>query len=329
MESLLQPDLLPSALVPAGIQASRILGLWHLTLALCAVVFAGILFALLLALLRAQRASQASHAARADAPPLADGRRSRFAVMAASLVSTVLLAGLVVIDILTDRSLSRLPAADALHIEMIGHQWWWEAHYRDRDGHDVFAVANELQVPTGRTIVVSLKSADVIHTFWVPNLHGKKDMLPGRASTIAFRIDREGVYRGQCAEFCGLEHALMAFFVTGLPPQRYDEWEARQRQPAAAPAGAEARRGQQLFLSSSCAQCHTVRGTGAQGTLGPDLTHLASRKTLGAGTQANEQAKLAAWIVDPEGVKPASTMPASRLPPDEVRALVAYLEGLR
>jgi len=326
MEPLLQPDLLPSALVPAGIQASRILGLWHLTLALCAAVFAGILFVLVLALLRARRSSQAKHA---DAPPSAQERRSRFAVMTASLVSAVLLAGLVVIDILTDRSLSRLPAADALHIEMIGHQWWWEARYRDGDGRDAFAVANELQVPTGRTIVVALKSADVIHTFWVPNLHGKKDMLPGRPSTIVFRIDREGVYRGQCAEFCGLEHALMAFFVTGLEPQRYADWQARQRAQAAAPAGALAERGQQIFLSSNCAQCHTVRGTAAQGALGPDLTHLASRRTLGAGTVANEQAKLAAWIVDPQGLKPGSTMPASKLPPDEVRALVAYLEGLQ
>jgi cytochrome c oxidase subunit 2 len=323
MEHLLQPDLLPSALAPAGIQASRILGLWHLTLALCALVFAGILFALLLALLRSRRA------ARAGASPPPDDRRSRRAVMAASLVSAVLLAALVVVDILTDRSLSRLPADDALHIEMVGHQWWWEVRYGARDGSPAFALANELQVPTGRSIVVSLKSVDVIHTFWVPNLHGKKDMLPGRASTIAFRVDREGVYRGQCAEFCGLEHALMAFFVTGVAPERYADWEAGQRRPAAAPADAEARRGLQIFLSSNCAQCHTVRGTAAEGTLGPDLTHLASRSTLGAGTVPNERARLAAWIVDPQGLKPGSTMPQSRLQPDDVRALVAYLESLK
>jgi cytochrome c oxidase subunit 2 len=314
--------MLHSVLEPAGIQAASILSLWHLTLVLCTLVFAAVLLALGLALRRAARARHPS-------PDEAAGRRARRAVAAGAIASALLLAGLVAVDILTDRALSRLPASDALRIELVGHQWWWEAHYRDGDGRTAFSVANELHVPVGRPVVIALKSADVIHSFWVPSLHGKKDMLPGRAAAITLRADREGRFRGQCAEFCGLEHALMALTVTALAPQRYAQWEAQQRRPAAAPAEPQAERGLALFLDAGCARCHTVRGTGAEGALGPDLTHLASRATLGAGTVANERATLAAWIVQPQALKPGSTMPASRLPPEDVRALVAYLEGLR
>jgi cytochrome c oxidase subunit 2 len=316
-----------SALAPAGVQASRILELWHLTLAVCCGVFAAILLACLIAMIRAPRANRATPAdlSSIDHPQ----SRTRFWVVAATGVSTLLLFGLLLADILTDRALSRLPMAHALHIEMTGYQWWWQARYLSDEGAPPFVLANELHVPVGRPVVISLKAADVIHTFWVPNLHGKKDMIPGRDATIEFRADKAGVYRGQCAEFCGYEHALMAFSVVADPPAKYEVWAAQQRQPAAAPADNVALQGRNVFMNQDCARCHTVRGTDANGTIGPDLTHLASRQFIAAGTLANNRGNLAGWIVDPRALKPGTVMPGTRLPPADLQALLVWLETLK
>jgi cytochrome c oxidase subunit 2 len=316
-----------SALDPAGSQAERILDLWHLTLTVCCVVFAAILIACLIALLRAPRAGRETPAdisSTLNAEP-----RLRRSVIAATVVSVVLLFGLVFADVLTDRALSRLPVADAVHIELTGHQWWWEARYAADEGAPAFTVANELHVPVGRPVVVSLVAADVIHTFWAPNLHGKKDMIPGRSATIEFRADRAGSYRGQCAEFCGVQHALMAFVVVADPAADYEAWAARQREASPTPVGALEARGQQLFMTGSCARCHTISGTPATGRPGPDLTHFASRGTLAAGTLVNDRDALARWITDPGALKPAAMMPPTRLAPSDLHALVAYLETLR
>jgi cytochrome c oxidase subunit 2 len=315
-----------SALRPAGVQAARIHDLWQLTLWICMGVFASILIALLVALMRGARS--AAHVASEKPRPTASERAARRWATGATLGSAALLVVLLAADMWTDRALSRLPAADALRIEMTAQQWWWEARYLDAQGKPQFAVSSELHVPVGRPVIVTLKSIDVIHTFWVPSLHGKKDMLPGRSTQLLLRADKPGVYRGECAEFCGLQHALMAFSVSADPPDTYAQWRATQQAPAEAPSGVDATRGAQLFLSSNCAQCHTVRGTTASGTLGPDLTHVASRALLAAGTVRNDPATLGAWIVDPQSLKSGSTMPSSRLSPDDVRALVAYLGGL-
>lgn len=316
-----------SALSPAGIQASRILDLWHLTLAVCCVVFAAILLACLIAMMRAPRANRAT-----PADLIVAGHReprTSFWVAAAAGVSTFLLFGLVLADVLTDRALSRLPVDNALRIEMTGYQWWWRVHYPTDGDAAGFTLANELHVPVGRPVVVSLKAADVIHTFWVPNLHGKKDMIPGRDATIEFRADKAGVYRGQCAEFCGYEHALMAFQVIADAPAQYEEWAARQRQPAVTPPDEIAKRGRDVFVGQDCARCHTVRGTGAQGTIGPDLTHVASRQFFAAGTLANNRGNLAGWIVDPRTLKPGTVMPPTRLPPSDLQALLTWMETLK
>ncbi|SAL03112.1 cytochrome c oxidase subunit II [Caballeronia ptereochthonis] len=315
-----------SALSPAGIQASRILDLWHLTLAVCCAVFAAILLACLIAMVRAPRANRATPA---DVSVVGNPQtRVRFWVIAATGVSTFLLFGLVLADVLTDRALSRLPVDNALRIEMTGYQWWWQARYSPDGGAPGFTLANELHVPVGRPVVVSLKAADVIHTFWVPNLHGKKDMIPGRDATIEFRADKAGVYRGQCAEFCGYEHALMAFSIVADPPARYEAWAARQRQPAPAPSDEMAARGREVFMSRDCARCHAVRGTDAQGTVGPDLTHVASRQFIAAGTLANNRGNLAGWIVDPRTLKPGTVMPPTRLQPADLQALLTWMETL-
>jgi cytochrome c oxidase subunit 2 len=320
-------DASQSTLKPAGIQAARILDLWNLTLVVCSCVFTAILVAFFWALMRTPRASART---RPDLTSIDRAEpRSRRAVIAATIISVVLLCGLILADILTDRALSRLPVDDAVHIELTGHQWWWEARYGSDNGLPGFTLANELHVPVGRPVIVSLVSADVIHTFWAPNLHGKKDMIPGRNATIEFRVDRAGTYRGQCAEFCGYEHALMAFSVVAQTPADYEIWAAHQRQPAAAPAEEAAQRGEQIFMTGTCAKCHTIGGTDARGALGPDLTHLASRQMIAAGTLANNRGNLAGWIVDPRTLKPAAMMPPNRLAPDDLQALLAYLGTLK
>jgi cytochrome c oxidase subunit 2 len=212
-------------------------------------------------------------------------------------------------------------AEGALRIEVIGHQWWWRVRYLDAAGGRDFETANEIRIPAGRPVELVLGSADVLHSFWVPNLAGKLDMVPGRVNRLRLQADRAGVYRGQCAEYCGGAHALMAFHVVAEDAGRFEEWRSQQRENAAAP--------HPLFLSR-CASCHTVRGTEARGTLGPDLTHLGSRISLGAGILPNNRDSLARWIVSSQHIKPGNLMPATDgLAPEELRDLVAYLEGLK
>jgi len=322
-----EPPAQHDALHAAGIQAARIGALWNLTLVVCGLVFAAVLIAVLVALARRPRADAHVPAEAGRAAMPRDARARRF-VIAATAFSVLLLVGLTVADVLTDHALSKLPAANPLHIEMTGAQWWWQARYAADGGQPAFVVANELHVPVGRPVIVSLKAADVIHTFWVPNLHGKKDMLPGIDSTIEFRADRPGVYRGQCAEFCGQEHALMALFVTADDRAHYASWAAHQRADAAPPTTALAQRGQQLFEAADCAQCHTVRGTPANGQLGPDLTHLMSRRTIAAGTLVNDRTNLEAWLRDPQHFKPGTTMPAAQFSAPDLQAVVSWLTTL-
>ena len=217
----------------------------------------------------------------------------------------------------------------ALRVEVVGEQWWWRVHYLDRDGRRDFATANEIRVPVGQPVELVLKSADVIHSFWVPALAGKLDMIPGRELRLRLRADREGQYRGQCAEYCGGPHALMAFFVVAEGRDAFARWVEAQRKEAAPSRDAPAQAGERLF-AAHCSACHAVRGTRAAGALGPDLTHVASRLTIGAGLLPNNAGTLAAWIASSQHLKPGNLMPAfSALSTDELRALAAYLGGLR
>jgi cytochrome c oxidase subunit 2 len=229
--------------------------------------------------------------------------------------------------LLTVRSLGVLAgptAPAALRIDVIGHDWWWEVRYP----HHGFTTANEIHIPVGQPVQLVLTSTDVIHSFWVPQLQGKMDLTPGRVTTLWLRADSPGEYRGQCAEFCGVQHAKMAFLVIAQPPDQFDAWLDRQRQPASAPAAPLARQGEAVFLRSNCIECHTIAGTSATGARGPNLTHLASRRTLAAGTLANNRGNLGGWIVDPQALKPGNHMPPSRLSPADLHALLAYLESL-
>jgi cytochrome c oxidase subunit 2 len=313
-------DMLSSA----GPQARHIEALWWLMLAVCAVVFIAVLAALAWALWRAPRASVATPA---DLASLA--RREGGAAIAVGLavfVSGLLLVGLMLASFVTDRRLAALGAPE-LEIEVTAHRWWWEARYSSSDPSQIFVTANELHIPVGKPVLLRLRSDDVIHSLWLPALAGKKDLIPGREATLALQADKAGTYRGVCAEFCGAQHAKMAFIV--VADEDFDGWSAAQRKPAATPSTAEQERGRKLFVSGKCGMCHAIQGTSANAQHAPDLTHFASRSTLAAGTVPNTVGHLAGWILDPQGIKPGVNMPANPMPPEELHALLAYLTGLK
>lgn len=215
-----------------------------------------------------------------------------------------------------------------LEVKVVGEQWWWRVAYVT--GGRTVASANEITVPAGRPVRFELSTADVIHSFWVPNLAGKVDMIPGRTTRLRVKSGGPGVARGQCAEYCGGPHALMAFHLVTLAPAEFDAWMARESQSAAEPAKPVARRGEELFLAHGCGACHTVRGTAARGLVGPDLTHIGSRRAIAAAALPMTRANLARWIAGNQHIKPGNTMPEFRtLESDELQAVAAYLEALR
>jgi len=319
---------LHDALSPAGPQAGHIAQLWWILVPVCAAVFVVVIIAALWALGRAPRAG-------ADTPPEdtepESPREKRLVgrVGVAVALSSMLLVGLLGASIYADRALARLPMQDAVNLRVVAHQWWWEVTYDDAEPGRVFSTANEIHVPVGRPVIATLQSDDVIHSFWVPSLHGKKDLIPGRTATIRFRADAPGRYKGICAEFCGWQHAHMYFEVVADAPADFEAWADAQRKPASEPADADAKHGQDLFMSGTCMMCHAVQGTTANGRTAPDLTHVASRSKLAAGTIDNTPANLAAWIADPQKLKPGVNMPAHPIDGADLRDLVAYLETLK
>jgi cytochrome c oxidase subunit II len=218
----------------------------------------------------------------------------------------------------------------APRIEVEGRQWWWEVRYlAPSPGRDAVVAANEIHIPTGVAVDLILTTPDVIHSFWVPSLAGKVDMVPGRRNRLTLQADREGRYRGQCAEFCGVQHAQMALLVVAVPAATFQTWLAREAVPAAAPATPELARGHDAFLAHGCGGCHTIRGTAALGKLGPDLTHVGSRRTLAAGTIVNHIEALAAWVASGQQIKPGNRMPSfAHLDRDTVGAVAAYMASL-
>jgi cytochrome c oxidase subunit 2 len=216
------------------------------------------------------------------------------------------------------------PAGDAVHVRVVGHQWWWEFDYPELN----ITTANELHVPVNTVVNFDLESVDVIHSFWVPQLAGKTDVIPGHINHTWFKADQLGTFHGQCAEFCGEEHALMQFQVVVQSPDQFQTWVAQQQAPAAAMTG-DAAKGEQLFLNGACIGCHTVNGTKAAGKVGPNLTHLASRKYFAGNVFENNAANLKKWLTDPPAMKPGTLMPNLHLAPTDIDALVAYLTSLK
>jgi cytochrome c oxidase subunit 2 len=217
------------------------------------------------------------------------------------------------------------PNTTAMTIQVIGHQWWWEVRYEN--GRAV--TANEIHIPTRTRVNVVATTADVIHSFWVPQLNRKIDMIPGQRNRELLYASNPGVYRGQCSQYCGLQHANMAMLVVAQPADAFRAWLSKMSSPAGSPTGGAARAGERLFMNSQCSSCHFIAGTPARGTVGPDLTHVASRSTLAADTIPNNPKSLAAWIRNPQAIKPGDRMPDLGLSNGEVSQIVAYLDGLK
>lgn len=318
---------LQDSLNPTGIQAAHIYSLWNVMLWVCTAVFVAVMIALAMAVRRSGRGNEATPA---DISRFLDPETTAHrSVMLGVAISVVLLLVLLAASVFTDRALARLPLQNALTLDITAHQFWWEVQYNDDPPSRMFTTANELQIPVGRPIVARLHSDDVIHSFWVPNLHGKKDLIPGETALIQFRADKPGDYRGQCAEFCGWQHAWMAFNVKALPIAEFEQWADQQRQSAPEPTTDVAKHGRDVFESGPCGMCHNIQGTNAHGQFAPDLTHVASRPTLAAGRLPNTPEHMMAWIVNPQQFKPGVNMPAVPLSPDDLRAVVAYLQTLK
>ena len=311
-----------SVLRPSSPSAHDVSKLFTFMTTVSVLVYVVVVGAMLYAAWRAHRSD-----ATADSQTSA---RLRSGVTAATIATTIILFAYLAYDFGVGRA-AAAPVRDpgALRISLVGHQWWWEVHYRDTAPQRLVVTANEIHVPVGRPVLFSLSSTDVIHSFWIPNLTGKRDLVPGHNNDAWFQADTPGVYRGQCAEFCGLQHANMAVIIIAESPERYTAWYQSQLASATDPADPERKAGQRVFLSGPCAMCHSIAGTSAGATLGPDLTHVGSRLTIAAGVLANNRANLASWIADPQGIKPGSNMPATQLSRRDLDALVTYLEGLK
>ncbi|MBC6982564.1 cytochrome c oxidase subunit II [Caulobacter sp. 17J80-11] len=312
-----------SALHPAADQATRLLGLWDLMLWVCAGMYVLVIAFLAWAIWRRRRAAYLIEPEVMVSDPGLERALGGWAVL--------IVVGLIVLttaSFLTDRALAT-PGERPLKIKVTGQQWWWRVEYQDGPVERWVETANEIRLPLGRPAEIELASDDVIHSFWIPNLAGKTDLIPGRTNRMAITPRRAGRFRGQCAEFCGFQHAHMALDVTVEPEAAFEAWRARQLAPAAAPADPQRAYGQQVFQAKACAMCHAIAGTQAGSRNGPDLTHVASRRTLAAGALPYSKGALAGWIANPQALKPGTNMPAVRLSADEQAALVAYLDGLK
>jgi cytochrome c oxidase subunit II len=313
----------PAALDPGAPEASAIADLFWLFTAIAVAIWTAVVIALALALVRKRR----READPMDLEPSAERTYGRVVGAAIGLTAATLLL-LTGLSYATQKVIFSAPDP-GISLRIVGHQWWWEVTYEDPLASESFTTANEVHLPAGEAVRIRLGSEDVIHSFWVPNLAGKMDLIPGRETELRIAPDRPGVFRGQCAEFCGWQHAHMGLLVVIEPRADFEAWRAAQLPPAAQPEDVHRRRGQQVFLASACVMCHTIRGTPAGGRTGPDLTHVASRQHLAAGTLPMTRGALAAWIVDPQTIKPGVHMPIVPLEPAEIDPLVAYLEGLK
>ena len=329
-----------SALEPVGPAAARIAGLWDFALWTSVIVYVVVIAALLYALLHRKRPAAVPVV---DLEPATE-RRLTLAVGAATLVSALVLVVFFIVDLGVLRAVmtgggmhehstvtraGQEAPVGALRVKVTGYQWWWRIEYLDPTPSRRLVTANELHVPVGRPVAIEFQSGDVIHSFWVPNVHGKRDLIPGMVTHTWIQADTPGVYRGQCAEFCGHQHAKMALQLIAQPPAEFARWYEEGLRPAAPPTDSLARAGMRVFLGKPCAMCHNINGLPASGQVAPDLTHLASRRTIAAGVLPNTKGHLGGWILNPQAIKPGVRMPPNGLSPDELDALLAFLGGLR
>ncbi|SIR51292.1 cytochrome c oxidase subunit II [Micromonospora avicenniae] len=304
----------PSTLDPGGTGAARIADLWWVLFWISAAVFAEVMVLLVWALVfRRGRDTRVRH-----------GQPLRFVAIAGAGVPLVILVVVYALGLRDLAALGAGPGRDAPTIEVTGHKWWWEVRVPGIDG----ATANELHIPVGERVRVRLRTADVLHSFWVPQLMPKTDLIAGEMRETWLHAERAGTYRGQCAEYCGTQHAHMALQVIAEPRSQFEAWLARLAAPARQPTTEAERRGQQAFVQGSCAGCHAIRGTGADARVGPDLSDVGSRWSIGAGAVPNDAGHLGGWIVNPQTVKPGSYMPPQPVDAQRLPDLIAYLRSL-
>ncbi len=309
---------LQSVLNPAGVAAGQIAHLWWVLLTICTIVWILVAAATLIALARGRIGGAAPE----------DRTIGRSIAVATGITLGVLIL-LLFYSVSTERAIDGLRSSNPLRIQVTANQWWWDVQYVDPVASLRVTTANEMHIPVGRPIAIDLLANDVIHSLWIPNLQGKIDVIPGRLNQLWLQADRAGVYRGQCAEYCGLQHAKMALVVVAEAPDAFERWLTANRASAPQPATPDQQRGKDVVERGPCAMCHNITGTMAGGRTAPDLTHIASRSTLAAGTVPNTRGYLAGWIMDPQHIKPGNRMPATALRAEELQAVLAYLETLK
>ncbi|MBE2270480.1 MAG: cytochrome c oxidase subunit II [Anaerolinea sp.] len=305
----------PNALDPRSPEATNIAELWWVMFVLGTGIFLLVTFLLLYTLfIRNHKKAQGD---------IQSQKGGRWIIYGGLVLPTIILA---VVFVFTLRSMQVLALEDEppLIIEVVGKMWWWEVRYPD---HNIIT-ANEIHIPVNHRVELRLTSADVIHSFWVPQLHGKLDMVPGQTNVLQIQANRERTYRGMCSEFCGLQHARMQFLVVAQSENDFNQWVLQQQQPASTQLSESAQRGREVFFEVGCSTCHAISGTEAVSAFGPNLTHLANRQTLGAAILPNNRGNLGGWITNAQALKPGSLMPPMDIPAADVEPLLDYLQSL-
>ena len=316
-----------SAFGDAAVEDRQFLVLFWIFLAVCGAMYVLVIVFLLAGMARRRRAG--------DANVVETGRHHQsHPLMRSGLIGwaalvSIGLTALAIASFFADRLMASAAVNERLSITITGKQWWWDIQYNSADVTKTLRTANELHLPVGVPVRIVLRSCDVIHSFWVPSLVGKQDLIPGRDTDVSFTPTKVGIFRGQCAEFCGVQHAHMAFVVDVEPYADFIKWWEHQLEEAPKPATPLALAGYDYVTTRQCAMCHSIAGTPAGGRIGPDLTHLASRRSIAAGTLPMGEGNLYGWVADPQSVKPGAKMPTVDLEPNELHAVVAYLETLK
>jgi cytochrome c oxidase subunit II len=319
-----------SAVDPAGTQADRIANLWWFFFWVLIAIFVIVMILTLVTLMRRHRGIEQEPLETKHLPSEETESRLMRVVAGGTIATVIILFVLLVASVTTGHNLANLSNKEhGLIIETTGNQWWWQFRYMNDDSNEILVTANEIHIPVGRPVMIRGMSNDVIHSFWAPNLHGKRDLIPSRVTQEWIEADHPGKFRGQCAEYCGLQHAHMAFWVFADPPDKFKQWFDAQLQDAANPTDPDKIRGQQVFLNYACVYCHTIRGTTAAGQNAPDLTHFGSRTTIAAGTLPNTPGNLGGWIVDPQSIKPGNHMATIAVKSEDLQPLIDYLESLK
>ena len=316
-----------TSLNPVGPGAGRIEGEFALIFWITAIVYCLVLIALVVYVAR-RRHSMSDIPEPMPTTPQSD-RWAKVAVSGAMVVTVLLLFTMMIGSFVTGHALGNMNRQTAYTIDVYAHQWWWEVQYPNDEPYKTVVTANEIHVPLGVQLRIHGTSRDVIHSFWAPNVQGKRDLMPGYDTDVMMQIDQPGRWRGQCAEYCGEQHAHMSFYMVAEPNHQFQQWLEQQAQSSIAPSTPQTVHGQQVFLSHACVMCHTIRGTPAGSRVGPDLTHLASRATIAAGLLPNTIGNLGGWILNAQALKPGCSMPPNQMTGSDLQDLLAYLGTLK